>query len=139
MSDVTIRNLPGATYRALKARAARHDRSTDAEIRDILETAVRPETRLRLGSTLADNSLRLGLTNQDIDALDHIRTEVQAEDAILSALLCSPLVGADVTPTLATPRKPVDATLLKSMTESVPPQTQTATNLVRLIRDSDRF
>jgi plasmid stability protein len=42
MSSVTVRNLPEATHRALKHRAAQHGRSTEAEIRHILETAVRP-------------------------------------------------------------------------------------------------
>ena len=53
MSAVTIRNLPEATHRALKARAAKHGHSTEAEIRSILESAVRPIHRVRLGSTLA--------------------------------------------------------------------------------------
>ena len=42
MSSVTVRNLPEATHRALKQRAAQHGRSTEAEIRHILEAAVRP-------------------------------------------------------------------------------------------------
>ena len=53
MAAVTIRNLPEATHRALKVRAARHGRSTEAELRDIIENAVRPEDRIRLGSELA--------------------------------------------------------------------------------------
>ena len=53
MSIVTVRNLPTETHRALKLRAARHGRSTEAEIRDILEDAVRPKTRVRIGSELA--------------------------------------------------------------------------------------
>jgi plasmid stability protein len=51
MSSVTVRNLPEATHRALKHRAALHGRSTEAEIRHILEAAVRPGAGL--GSTLA--------------------------------------------------------------------------------------
>lgn len=42
MPVVTIRNLPEETHRALKQRAASHGRSTEAEIRDILEQAVNP-------------------------------------------------------------------------------------------------
>lgn len=53
MPAVTIRNLPEETHRALKARAIRHGHSTEAEIRSILESAVRPAQRVRLGSTLA--------------------------------------------------------------------------------------
>ncbi|XAH21295.1 plasmid stability protein [Xylophilus sp. GW821-FHT01B05] len=51
MSSVTIRNLPDATHRALKLRAAQQGRSTEAEIRFILENAVAP--KLALGSALA--------------------------------------------------------------------------------------
>ena len=51
MSSVTVRNLPDATHRALKHRAKQHGRSTEAEIRHILDAAVRPGNGL--GSTLA--------------------------------------------------------------------------------------
>ncbi|APW43085.1 FitA-like ribbon-helix-helix domain-containing protein [Rhodoferax saidenbachensis] len=51
MSSVTVRNLPDATHRALKLRAAQHGRSTEAEIRFILEGAVAPS--VGLGSALA--------------------------------------------------------------------------------------
>jgi plasmid stability protein len=60
MSSVTVRNLPAETHRALKARAAEHGRSTEAEIRDILEQAVRPQTRVKIGSELAAFGRRLG-------------------------------------------------------------------------------
>jgi plasmid stability protein len=60
MPAVTIRNLPPATHRALKVRAAKHGRSTEAEIRIILETAVLPATRVRLGSELAELGRKYG-------------------------------------------------------------------------------
>jgi plasmid stability protein len=53
MSSVIVRNLPEETHRALKARAAKNGRSTEAEIRDILEVAVRPSSRIKVGSALA--------------------------------------------------------------------------------------
>jgi antitoxin FitA len=37
----------------VKVRAAQHGRSTEAEIREILQEAVRPETRVKIGSELA--------------------------------------------------------------------------------------
>ena len=43
MAAVTIRNLPDETHRAIKARAARNGRSTEAEIREILGEAVKPQ------------------------------------------------------------------------------------------------
>jgi len=79
MPAVTIRNLPEATHRALKLRAAEHGRSTEGEMRHILEIAVRPDTRVRLGSALAENSRRLGVTNADIDALDQTRDKTPAK------------------------------------------------------------
>ncbi len=60
MPVVTVRNLPEETHRALKLRAAQRGRSTEAEIRDILEQAVRPEVRLKIGSELAAFGQRFG-------------------------------------------------------------------------------
>jgi len=48
------------THRALRLRAAMHQRSTEAEIRAILENAVRPEGRVKLGSLLADIGREVG-------------------------------------------------------------------------------
>ena len=70
MRVVTIRNLLGEVHRALKLRAAQHNRSTKAEIRALLEAAVRSEGRLRLGTALADRSRALGLRNRDVEALE---------------------------------------------------------------------
>jgi plasmid stability protein len=67
MPAVTIRNLPEETHRALKLRAAQHGRSTEAEIRDIIESAVRPAERLKLGSLLAEIGRRAGLQDDDLD------------------------------------------------------------------------
>ena len=58
MAAVTVRNLPEETLRALKLRAAKEGRSTEAEIREILANAVR--TPMGVGSTLADVGRRLG-------------------------------------------------------------------------------
>ena len=60
MAAISIRNLPDETHRALKARAAQHGRSIEAEIRDILEQAVRPPERLKIGSALAALGARFG-------------------------------------------------------------------------------
>jgi plasmid stability protein len=67
MPAVMIRNLPAATHRALKVRAAKHGRSTEAEIRIILESAVRPATRVRLGSELAALGRKYGGLELPID------------------------------------------------------------------------
>jgi antitoxin FitA len=79
MPAVTIRNLPEATHRALKLRAAQHGRSAEAEMRVILETAVRSDTRIRLGTALSEQSRKLGLTNEDFAALEVASDERPAE------------------------------------------------------------
>jgi antitoxin FitA len=53
MPAVTIRNLSEEAHRALKVRAAKHGRSAEAEMREILEQAARPQNRLKIGSELA--------------------------------------------------------------------------------------
>ena len=60
MAVVTVRNLPEETHRALKLRAAQHGRSTEAEIREILEEQVRPKSRVKVGSELAAFGRRFG-------------------------------------------------------------------------------
>lgn len=63
---VTVRNLPEETHRALKQQAARHGRSTEAEIREILEEAVRPKARLKIGSELAAFGREMGGLDLDV-------------------------------------------------------------------------
>jgi len=53
MASITVRNIPEETHRALRVRAAQNGRSTEAEVREILEAAVRPKERLKIGSELA--------------------------------------------------------------------------------------
>jgi plasmid stability protein len=67
MSVVTVRNLPEETHRALKARAVEHHRSTEAEIRFILENAVMPKDRIKLGSLLAEIGHEVGFVDIEID------------------------------------------------------------------------
>lgn len=66
MPVVTVRNLPDETHRALKLRAARHGRSTEAEIREILEQAVHPEGRIKVGSALAAFGKNFGGVELDV-------------------------------------------------------------------------
>jgi plasmid stability protein len=79
MAAVTIRNLSDEAHRALKVRAAENNRSTEAEMRAILEAAARPEGRLRLGTALSEVSRKMGLTNADIEALEQVRDTRPAE------------------------------------------------------------
>lgn len=78
MATVTVRNLPDEIHRALRVRAAMHARSTEAEIRDILETTVRPPERLRLGSALTELGRRVGLSDDDIAVIEQARDNIPA-------------------------------------------------------------
>lgn len=60
MPAIVVRNISAETHRALRVRARQHGRSTEAEIRVIIEGAVRPPSRLRLGSALAALAAPLG-------------------------------------------------------------------------------
>ncbi len=79
MPAVTIRNLSDETHRALTVRAAHHGRSTEAEMRDILETAVRPINRVKLGSLLASIGREARLAETDAEHFDQLRDKVHAE------------------------------------------------------------
>lgn len=53
MPAVTVRKLSPETHRALKLRARRHGRSMEAELRAILDAAVKPAGEIGIGSALA--------------------------------------------------------------------------------------
>jgi len=65
MPSVTIRNVPDEVHRAIRVRAARHGRSIEAEMRDILESAVKPQGRVKLGSMLAEIGRKVKLTEEE--------------------------------------------------------------------------
>lgn len=66
MAMLTVRNLPEEVHRALRVRAAGHGRSTEAEVRAILEEAVKPQGRLKLGSWLAEIGRQVRLTDAEV-------------------------------------------------------------------------
>ncbi len=66
MASITVRNLPDEVHRALRARAEKHGRSAEAEIRLILENAVKPEGRIKLGTLLAEIGREAGGVDLDI-------------------------------------------------------------------------
>jgi plasmid stability protein len=79
MAMLTVRNLPDDVHRALRVRAAQHGHSTEAEVREILATAVKPETRVRLGDALAALGRKIGLTEADVEALNQGRDKTPAQ------------------------------------------------------------
>lgn len=67
MPSITVRNLSEETHRALKARASAAGRSTEAEVRLILDQAVNPPQRVRLGTLLSDIGREVDGVDFDIE------------------------------------------------------------------------
>ena len=76
---LTVRNLPEDVHRALRVQAALHGHSTEAEVREILASAVKPEARVRVGDALAALGRKIGLTNEDFEVFDRVRDKTPAE------------------------------------------------------------
>lgn len=66
MAILTVRNVPDEVHRALRVRAAVHGNSTEAEVRAILEEAVKPQGRMKLGSLLANIGRQIRLTDEEV-------------------------------------------------------------------------
>jgi plasmid stability protein len=79
MAILTVRNVPDDVHRALRVRAAQHGRSTEAEVREILAAAVKPEKRVRMGEALAAIGRKIGLTNEDFAVFDSVRDKTPAK------------------------------------------------------------
>ena len=82
MAMLTVRNLSDEVHRALRVRAARHGRSMEAEVREILEGAVAPEGRVKVGSLLADIGRQARLSDEEVAVFDDVRdkTPVRSVD-----------------------------------------------------------
>jgi antitoxin FitA len=78
VATVTVRNLPDEVHRAIRVQAAQHGRSTEAEIRRLLEAAVKPAERLRMGTALAKLGRGLKLTDDDVVAIERLRDRTPA-------------------------------------------------------------
>lgn len=74
---VTIRNIPVETHRAIKAQAKAKGRSAEAEMRSILDEAVRPHDRVGLGTAIHEIAMKYGGFELDIQ-----RDQTPAEPAI---------------------------------------------------------
>ena len=79
MAMLTVRNLPDEVHRALRVQAALHGHSTEAEVREILAVAVKPEARVRLGDALAALGQKIGLTNEELEVFNQVRDKAPAE------------------------------------------------------------
>lgn len=73
MAMLTVRNLPDEVHRALRVRAAQHGQSMEAEMREILESAIRPKGRLKLGSLLANIGRKAKLSDDEFAVFEQVR------------------------------------------------------------------
>ncbi len=78
MPALTIRNIPDDIHRGLKALAAKHGRSTEAEVRELIASAVFPPERQRLGSAMADIWSCVRLTEGEAQIIDGARDHAPA-------------------------------------------------------------
>jgi antitoxin FitA len=75
---IVVRNLTPETHAALKARAKRNGRSTEAEVRHILGAAVdTPDISEGLGAAIVRIAQELGVTEDDHRALAAALDEVR--------------------------------------------------------------
>lgn len=79
MSSITVRNVPDEVRRALRVRAARNGRSAEAEIREILEQAVKPEGRVLLGSLLSSIGRQAKLSDDEFAVFERTRDTTAAQ------------------------------------------------------------
>lgn len=66
MAAITVRNLSEETHRGLKARAAAHGRSTEAEVRSILNDAVSDSAGEGLGTRISQIASDVGGFDLDL-------------------------------------------------------------------------
>lgn len=78
MASITVRNVPDEVHRAIRVRAAQHGRSAEAEIREILESAVKPQGRVKLGSLLAEIGRKAKLTDDEFAVFESVRDKTPA-------------------------------------------------------------
>jgi plasmid stability protein len=78
MPSVTIRNVPDEVHRAIRMQAARHGHSIEAEMRDILESAVKPQGRVKLGSLLAEIGREVRFSDEEFAIFESVRDQTQA-------------------------------------------------------------
>ena len=78
MRAVTIRNVPEEVHRAIRVRAAQNGRTLQAEMCDILATAVKPEGRVKLGDLLASIGRKVKLTDEEMAFFDRDQSPARA-------------------------------------------------------------
>ncbi len=79
MATLTIRRVPDEVHRALRVCAAMHGRSTEAEIRHIIASAVMPPDRVKIGSALFQLTRDAGLTDEEAKIIENARDKAPAQ------------------------------------------------------------
>lgn len=76
MAQLVVRNIDDDLKARLKRRAAQHGRSMEAEVRDILRAAVKPEDQPPggLGTQIAALFEGIGFTDEEVAAIEDLRT-----------------------------------------------------------------
>ena len=75
MAMLTVRNVTDEVHRALRVRAAQRGHSMEAEVREILEAAVSPQGRMKLGSLLAEMGRRAKLGDEEFAVFEQVRSK----------------------------------------------------------------
>jgi len=73
MAMLTVRNVSDEVRRALRVRAAQHGQSMEAEVREILESVVSPQGRVKLGTLLANMGRQAKLTDKEFAVFAQVR------------------------------------------------------------------
>jgi antitoxin FitA len=73
VAQLVVRNLEESVKTRLQRRASRHGHSMEAEVRDILRNAVKPEslTAIPLGSRIRSRFARIGLDEHTAELRGH--------------------------------------------------------------------
>lgn len=79
MAMLTVRNLSDEVHRALRVRAAQHGQSMEAEVREILESAISPEGRVKLGSLLAGMGRQAKLSDEEFAVFEQVRDKTPSK------------------------------------------------------------
>ena len=75
MAMLAVRNITDEVHRALRVRAAQRGHSMEAEVREILASAVNPKGRVKLGSLLADMGRRAKLSDDEFAIFEQVRSK----------------------------------------------------------------
>ena len=73
MAMLTVRNIPDEVHRALRVRAARQGHSLEAEVRQILASAVSQQGQVKLGSLLAHIGRQAKLSDKEFAVFEQVR------------------------------------------------------------------